>query len=306
MINRILIRIKVLQIVYACCQKDSNNIVAAEKELQMSFQKSYDLYHYMLLLIVLLTDAEQQRIDRKRFRLYGAEFDHDFRIYNNRFAEQLRNNRQLKRFAAEKGTFWADDDMNFINKLLQQILTSDCYSRYIEKEDSYEADKDFWRTAFKNVIVESPDFIDKIENNSIYWADDLDTVANFALKTIRQITEDTDNDKPLLPMFRDETDRDFAIQLLRHALTELDENKILVEKQIKNWEIERVALMDLCLMQIAVTEIKNFDSIPVNVTLNEYIDLARYYSTPKSPNFINGTLDAIVKELRSDGKIFKE
>jgi N utilization substance protein B len=272
----------------------------------MSFQKSYDLYHYMLLLIVLLTDAEQQRIDRKRFRLYGAEFDHDFRIYNNRFAEQLRNNRQLKRFAAEKGTFWADDDMNFINKLLQQILTSDCYSRYIEKEDSYEADKDFWRTAFKNVIVESPDFIDKIENNSIYWADDLDTVANFALKTIRQITEDTDNDKPLLPMFRDETDRDFAIQLLRHALTELDENKILVEKQIKNWEIERVALMDLCLMQIAVTEIKNFDSIPVNVTLNEYIDLARYYSTPKSPNFINGTLDAIVKELRSDGKIFKE
>jgi N utilization substance protein B len=305
MINRILIRIKALQIVYAYRQSGNINLQAAENEMLLSMQKAYDLYHYMLLLIVMLTEAEQRRIDRKRFRLSKAELDNDMRLFNNRFAAKLRNNEQLKRFAAERGTFWADDDANFINKLLQIITSTDIYKEYLEKPDSFEADKEFWRATFKQIIIENADFIEMIENNSIYWADDLDMVATFASKTIRRIVEQTQPSEPLLPMFRDPADKDFAIKLLRHSLLELDDNKIIVDKQIKNWEIERVAQMDLCIMQIAVAELKNFPSIPVNVTLNEYIDLARYYSTPKSPNFINGTLDSIVKELQKEGKIFK-
>jgi len=308
MINRIIIRIKVLQIVYAYYQKNSCDLVSAENELLFSLEKSYELYHYLLLLIVLLTDAEQKRLDINRNKLLATEeeLNPNRRLADNRFAEQLRTNGKLIAFSLRKGTLWNEDNSLFVRNLLKKIIQSDYYKEYLESADSYLSDQEFWRSVFKHIIMEDKELCELLEDKSIYWEDDLDVVGTFALKTIKRFTPETGTKQELLPMFKDEEDREFAVKLLRCALLEEKENNERINRQINNWELDRIAQMDLYIMQIALSELLNFPSIPISVTLNEYIDLARYYSTPKSPNFINGILDSIVRELKSEGKLFKE
>jgi N utilization substance protein B len=306
MINRIIIRIKVLQIVYAYYQ-NSKDLSGAENELLHSLQKSYDLYHYLLLLIPLLTDTEQKRLDKQKNKFLATELElnPNLRLTNNRFAEQLRTNGPLQKFANEKGTLWNDDDLLLGRHILNEILQSDIYQVYQQSEDNYESDKNFWLQVFKNIILNSEELIDFLEDRSIYWDDDLGVVGTFVLKTLKRFTLETDAEQALLPMFKDLEDKQFAIDLLAHSLREEEENNRRITQQISNWDIERIAQIDLYIMQIALAEIRNFSSIPVSVTLNEYIDLARYYSTPKSSVFINGILDAIVKELKNEGLLFK-
>jgi N utilization substance protein B len=307
MINRILIRIKVLQIVYAYYQKNSTNLNNAEKELTQSLQKSFDLYHYLLLLIGVLTDLEQKRLDALKYKYLTTEEERNpnTRLIDNRFAEQLRKNDTLEKFANQHGTLWNDEDAGFIRRLSTEILQSPIYKEYIQSPDTYEADREFWRKVFKVIILENIELPDILEEKNIYWSDDLDIIGTFVLKTIKRFEPETGDKQDLLPMFRDEEDHQFADQLLHRSILEHAENGELIDKQIKNWDLERIASMDLYIMQIALSEIKNFPSIPINVTLNEYIDLARYYSTPKSGVFINGILDSIVTELKNEGKLFK-
>ena len=307
MINRIIIRIKVLQIVYARYQNDSRNFDKAENELLFSLQKSYDLYHYLLLLIPLLTNAEQRRLDiqKSKFLATESELHPNTRFADNRFAEQLRTNEQLQKFSNEKGTMWNDDGLNFVRRILNRILRSDLYEKYLLSEDTYQSDKDFILKVFKNIIWESDELSDFLEEKNIYWNDDLSVIGTFVIKTMKQFTDKPGKSNLLLPMFREDEDKTFAINLLRYSLLQEEENNQLITKQISNWEIDRVALIDLYIMQIALAEIRNFSEIPVSVSLNEYIDLAHYYSTPKSSTFINGILHAIIKNLKRDGLLFK-
>ncbi|MCL1933081.1 MAG: transcription antitermination factor NusB [Candidatus Azobacteroides sp.] len=307
MINRTIIRIKILQIVYAYYQKNSRDIVLAENELMAGIQKSYDLYHYLLLLIILLTDAEQKRLDIQKNRLLATEAERnpDRRFADNRLAEQLNRNEQLQKFAHNRGTFWNNEDSYFIRSTLNKIIQSDIYRDYLESDDTYESDRNFWVKILKDLILKDDELAEVLEYQSVYWNDDLEIIGAFALKTIRRWSDETPADQALYPMFRDTEDKDFAIQLLRHTLLEEEENNKRITNQINNWDIERLAVMDLYIIQIALAELRNFPSIPINVTLNEYIDLARYYSTPKSPVFINGILDAIVKELKNEKVLFK-
>lgn len=307
MINRIIIRIKVLQIVYAYYQKNSRDLVSAENELLFSLEKSYDLYHYLLLLIVLLTDVEQKRLDKNRNKLLATEeeLNPNRRLANNRFAEQLRTNSKLTAFSLRKGTLWNEDNSLFVRNLLKKIIQSDYYREYLESEDSYLSDQEFWRRVFKHIILEEGELSEILEDKSIYWEDDLDVIGTFVLKTIKRFSLETGTKQELLPMFKDEEDREFALKLLHYTLLDEKEHNERINRQINNWELDRIAQMDLYIMQIALSELLNFKTIPISVTLNEYIDLSRYYSTPKSPNFINGILDAIVRELKSEGKLFK-
>jgi N utilization substance protein B len=307
MINRIIIRVKVLQIIYAYYQKDSNECIKAENELMRSLQKSYDLYHYLLLLIVVLTDMERKRLDALQYKYLATEQDRnpDTRFIENRFAEQLRVNEMLRKFTNRCGFLWGEEDSGFIRNLLNKIQQSDIYEEYLKSPDTYNSDKEFWRKIFKNIILEDEELPDILEEKNIYWDSDFGIIGTFVLKTIRHFETARGPRQELLPMFKEEEDREFALKLLQQAIVEHDENAMLIDKQIKNWDLERIALMDLYIMQIALSEIKNFPSIPINVTLNEYIDLARYYSTPKSSNFINGILDSIVSELKAEKKLFK-
>lgn len=308
MINRILIRIKVLQIVYSFYQNGNKDLKAAENELLFSLRKSYDLYHYLLLLIVELTYQQKrnQEFRRNKYRPTEEDLNPNTRLADNRFAALLEKNEALQKYITEQGISWAND-RDFIKSTLDLILASDVYQEYIDRsEDSYEADAEFWRTVFKRLLCNNETVDEYLEDKSIYWNDDIEIIETFVLKTIKKLTDSDGTTQPLLPMFKDVEDHDFAVRLFRQTLLKGEELRERINKHLKNWETERIANMDLVIMQVALAEILTFPSIPVNVTLNEYIDFAKYYSTPKSGNFINGILDSVVKELKSEKLLRKD
>lgn len=308
MINRILIRIKVLQIVYSYYQNGNNDLKVAENELLFSLRKSYDLYHYFLLLIVEVTNLQRRLLDARKHKYMPteAELNPNTRLIDNRFAAQIAKNEALHQYMSEQGISWDNDD-DFIRMILEQILSSESYAEYLANEDdSYETDKEFWRITFKKVICGNDTVNDYLQDKSIYWNDDISIVETFTLKTIKQFEETAGSQQKLLPMFKDLEDQVFAVKLFRQTLLKGSEYRERINKHMKNWETERIANIDLIIMQIALAEIMNFPSIPINVTLNEYIDMAKYYSTPKSGTFINGILDSIVNELKKEKLLLKD
>jgi N utilization substance protein B len=308
MINRILIRIKVLQIIYSYYQNGNKDLNTAEKELLFSLQKSYDLYHYFLLLLIDVTNLQKRILDSRKNKYVPSEdeLNPNTRLIDNRFIAQLEQNLALKKQVAQEGLSWSND-ADFVKNILDLILESDIYEEYMANpDDSYEVDKEFWRQVFKKIICTNDQIEEYLEDKSIYWNDDIEIVQTFTLKTIKKFEEANGERQPLLPMFKDEEDRDFAIKLFRQSLLKGNEFRERISSHMKNWEAERIANMDYLIMQLALAEITTFPSIPINVTLNEYIDIAKYYSTPKSGTFINGILDAIVSELKKENLLFKD
>jgi N utilization substance protein B len=193
-----------------------------------------------------------------------------------------------------------------IKELYQEIIASDCYAKYTkDKEDSYQKDKEFWRTVFKKIVAESEVLGKELEEISIYWNDDAETVISFIIKTIKQFEESNGAGQPLMPMFKDEEDKEFVKELFLDAIYNETDYKQLIRDHSKNWELDRFDFMDSIIIQAALAEIHTFPSIPVNVTMNEYIEIAKYYSTHKSSVFVNGILDSVIDKLRKDDKIIK-
>ncbi|MDR0995074.1 MAG: transcription antitermination factor NusB [Tannerella sp.] len=307
MINRVLIRIKVLQVLYAYCQNGTSNPKTAENDLLFSLQKSYDLYHYLLWLIVELTRVYDRILDNRKHKYRPTEEDlhPNMRLADNRFARQLEKNEALTAYVNEYKLTWMDDE-DFLKALLDRILASDTYAAYVgNPENTYAVDRAFWRDIFRHLISDDETMDEYLEDRNIFWNDDVEIVESFVLKTVRHFNEVEGEKQALLPMFKDVDDRLFAIRLLRQSIDSAPAYRERIDKHVKNWESERVALMDMLIMQLAVTELLAFPSIPVNVTLNEYIDMAKYYSTPKSSVFINGILDSVVDELKGEGLLLK-
>ena len=305
MVNRILIRIKVVQIVYSYLVNKDKSIDTSEKELFFSLEKAYELYHRLLLLMIELTDAQNKRIENARFKYTATAADKnpDTRLINNRFIAQLRENKMLKEYVDRQSVSWVNEP-DFIRILLDRLLASDLYKTYLtSEENSYAVDQDFWKKAFKHIIVENEDLSEILEAQSLYWNDDLETISTFVLKTIKRFDQSKGAEQELLPMFKDDEDAEFAKMLFRKTLMNVDVNKALIDQHTKNWEIDRVAFMDIVIMLVAIAEIKSFPTIPVKVTLNEYIEIAKAYSTIKSGHFINGILDAIASQLKKDGSL---
>ena len=305
MVNRILIRIKVVQIVYSYLVNKDKSIDTSEKELFFSLEKAYELYHRLLLLMIELTDAQNKRIENARFKYTATAADKnpDTRLINNRFIAQLRENKMLKEYVDRQSVSWVNEP-DFIRILLDRLLASDLYKTYLtSEEDSYAVDQDFWKKAFNHIIVENEDLSEILEAQSLYWNDDLETISTFVLKTIKRFDQSKGAEQELLPMFKDDEDAEFAKMLFRKTLMNVDVNKALIDQHTKNWEIDRVAFMDIVIMLVAIAEIKSFPTIPVKVTLNEYIEIAKAYSTIKSGHFINGILDAIASQLKKDGSL---
>lgn len=308
MINRVLIRIRVMQIVFAYYDNETKDLRKAESELLFSLQKSYDLYHYLLSLMIEVTDLHKTRLDNRKSKLLPSQQDinPDTRLVNNKFIAQLRANKTLTEYMNDKPYSWSEND-GYLKALLDDILSSDIYKEYLQLETcDYDNDREFWRSVFKNLIAQSEDLYDWLEDESLYWNDDVEIVASFVIKTIKRFDESKGADQELLPMFKDNSDQQFALKLLRETFFNSGEYLEIIGKYTKNWESERIANMDMVIMQIAIAEVMNFASIPTNVTLNEYINIAKAYSTAKSASFINGILDAIIKDLKADNKIVKQ
>ena len=308
MINRVLIRIRVVQILFSCSQNKTIDLKKAESELLFSLQKSYDLYFYLLSLMVELADTYAQKVDARKSKLLPSMEDMkpNMKFLDNKFISQLRQNIILDKYLKDWPFSWHEHDA-FMRNLLEEVLNSEIYKDYIAAPSSlYEDDREFCRKIFKHIICPNEELYNILEDESLYWNDDIEIVESFVLKTIKRFDEASGTGQELLPMFKDDTDREFAVKLLREALFNGVEYRELIDKYTKNWESERIALMDMVIMQIAIAEIMTFPSIPISVTLNEYIDIAKSYSTAKSAPFINGILDAVVKELKEEHKIIKK
>jgi N utilization substance protein B len=280
----------------------------AENELLLSLRRSYDLYCSLLLLIVEITNLEERKVEmrKNKYRPTEAELNPNMRMVNNRFARQLETNGMLLRYVKEHRISWANN-AEFVAKALRIISSSDIYRNYMDSpEDSYLADREFWRAAFRWLICGNEDLESDLEDISIYWNDDVEIIETFVIKTIKHFEESNGSRQELLPMFKDATDRDFVIELFRHTMQNRESYRELIIRHLDNWEMDRIANMDLVIMQVALAEIMNFPAIPISVTLNEYINASKYYSTPKSANFINGVLDSVIKELKNENLLLKD
>ncbi len=296
-----------MQLVYSYYQKEDRSLVAAEKELMFSLEKSYELYHFLLLLMVELTELQERKIDSGRHKHLPSaiEKNPNLKFVENRFVQQLKQNLQFQKYCSNQKISWTNEP-EFLRDMLDKVLASDLYQEYIAKSDStYEDDREFWRATFKNLILEDEYMSETLESISLYWNDDLEVIGTFVLKSIKQFKEENGEKQPLLPMFKADDDRDFAIKLFCQSILKEQEYRALIDVHTKNWEMDRIAFMDIVIMQTAIAELMNFPSIPINVTLNEYIELAKSYSTPKSGVFVNGVLDSLINQLKSEKKIMK-
>jgi N utilization substance protein B len=287
MINRVLLRIKIIQILYSFYKGEGKSMPLAEKELFHSIERTYDLYFHLLQLSVEITNYAAQRIDSRRNKLRptAEDLNPNTRFIDNAFIRQLASNIQFNEYLTNQKLSWVND-AEIVKSLYEKVITSDFYSEYMNAESvDYAADKDIWRKIYKKILLQSEDLDSSIEDQSIYWVDDIELVISFIIKTIKRFDQANGISQPLLPMFKDEEDAEFARKLLRGVITNGD--------------------MDILIMQVAISEIMDFPTIPVNVTFNEYIEIAKNYSTEKSGTFINGVLDNIVNLLKKENKLIK-
>lgn len=306
MINRELIRIKVLQLTYAYYQNGNKVLDVAEKELMFSLSKAYHLYHHLLSLVVAVSkearkhyDVETAKATREGTPMPSAKFA------NNRLALQIEENHQLNEFISTQNQAW-EDDIDFVRRLYSQIVQSTIYNEYMASdEDSYDADKEIWRKIYKTLIMNNEDLDAVLEEKSLYWNDDKDIVDTFVLKTIKRFDANSTPEQELLPEFKDEEDRSFARKLFRYTILNADQYQKYMSETSRNWDFSRLAYMDIVIMQIAIAEIINFSNIPISVSINEYVELAKIYSTPKSAGYINGMLDSIARHLINTGVVLK-
>lgn len=307
MINREIIRLKIVQITYAFYQNGGKNIDAAEKELFFSLSKAYDLYHYLLLLLVEINRIAVRSVETaqaRQERLRSAERVNT-RFIENRFIRQLEDNLQLKEYCEAQKRSWTDEE-TFVRALYKEITETEYYKEYMEaSETTYEEDRELWRKIYKNIVCGNERLESLLEDMSLYWNDDKYIVDTFVLKTIKRFGEENGVHQELLPEFRSDEDRDFAHRLFRSTLLNADYYRKLIGANLRNWDASRLALMDMVIMQIALAELLTFPNIPLNVTLNEYVDIAKVYSTPRSGYYINGVLDHIAKTLIAEKKLNK-
>ncbi len=307
MINRELIRLKIVQLVYAYYQNGNKNVDVAVKELFFSLSKAYDLYNYLLLLIAEVNVYAKKKVEAEIAKNEKLHIDEVIsrKFADNRFAAQVIQNKKLTEYKDTEKRTW-DEDMNFIKNLYEKIIASDTYRAYIANaEDNYANDREFWRKIYREFIEKNEELDQVLEDKSLYWNDDKEIVDTFVLKTIKRFDEKNGADQELLPEYHSEDDKEFAETLFRHTLENADYYRQLMSQNTRNWEFNRLAYMDVVIMQIALAEMLSFPNIPVSVTINEYVDLAKLYSTPKSGGYVNGMLDHIAKQLISEKKLLK-
>jgi N utilization substance protein B len=257
--------------------------------------------------MVEVTRFADRRIDNRRNKLRPTHEDlnPNTRFIDNAFIAQLAANKQLEDFCSNQKRSW-EDHSEFVKRLFEKIETSEAYQEYMAKENlTYEDDRELWRKLYRSFIATNEELDEILEEQSLYWNDDKAIIDTFVLKTIKRFEPDNGAEQDLLPEYRDDEDKEFARKLFRQAITNAEAYRNLMSGNTKNWDLERLAFMDILIMQVALAEILSFPTIPVSVSLNEYVEIAKVYSTPKSGSFINGMLDTIVNQLKKENKLSK-
>lgn len=308
MISRHLLRIKILQILFAHYRNGASSTETLNKELTLSVEKSYQLYHLLLQLPVEIADYAQTRIDIGKQKLLPTpeEKNPNTRFVDNLIIKQLGSSIDLRDYLDTNRLNWRESP-ELVKVLYNRLRETDSYKAYMESEtSSIEDDKQMLSTFILKELDGCDDFVQFLEEKSIYWNDDIDLVASMASKTIKKMSGNVSEDVPIMPMFRNSDDEDFARKLLRKVILRHTENIALIDEFTKNWEVDRIANMDILIMEMAITEILEFPSVPVKVSLNEYIEIVKYYSTDQSSTFVNGVLDKVIASLREKNLIVKQ
>ena len=304
MINRSLLRIKILQVLYAYFNTGRADTTKPEKDLTYSIQKAYDLYLHMMLLSVAIKRYSESRIElalNKKLPTY-EDLHPNTRFVENEVICQIEESATFKKMVSDRVISWKDHP-ELIKNLYVRLIDSPFYKEYMERdESSYEYDKQLLMSFYASELEDFEMLVNILEEQSIFWNDDIEFVLSMVAKTIKEMKP---NKFELPQLYKSDEDRDFAYSLLRATVNKYDEYHILIDKYVENWDIERVAHIDNLIMQMAINELVEFPSIPVSVTFDEYLEMAKFYSTAKSSIFINGLLDKITAELVEQGVIVK-
>ena len=306
MLNRRHIRIKVLQAFYAFFQSNNEDVLKGEKELFHSIEKIYDLYVFILMLfpslkrqaLIQIEEAKRSEYLRQDIDILKTGF------IDNQLVDIIEQSKVLQKISKDRKINWEGDVENDLTKkIFKEVYQTDNYKNLLQSESSsFNDDKDALVQLYKKEICNLEKLHHFFDEKSIYWQDDLDHVSSMILKTLKSITEDQELE--ILPLWK-EDEYEFTQNLFRKAVLQKEENDAVLQTYSKNWEKERLATMDSLLMNLAMTEALEFSSIPIKVTLNEYIEISKFYSTPKSNSFINGILDRIFEDYKKDGKLVK-
>ncbi|MEQ8624650.1 MAG: transcription antitermination protein NusB [Vicingaceae bacterium] len=307
MLNRRILRVKVMQALYAFFQSKNADLAKAEKNLMLSIQRVYELYLHFLILPVELADAAEVQMEEARNKALPTEEDKN---PNRKFVDSyviaaLRNNSSLNRKVADLKVSWSADN-EIVRKLWKKIKGGEIYANYLAEEDHPASHRKFVERILSKYILDSEDFYTLFQERSIYWDyEDSDYAINMAMRYIGKI-KGKEQFKSLPEMYKDqEEDLDFVKKLFRKTIANDAENTQLIDEKTKNWEMDRIAVLDVLFMKMAITEFKYFSSIPIKVSLNEYIELSKLFSSPKSKIFINGVLDKLVADFKKNNQIKK-
>lgn len=305
MISRRLIRIKALQILYAYSKKGDVSSLNAEKELFHSIEKYYDLYIMLLALPQEIAALERKKILQRRQKKFASpeELNPNLNFQDNQFIEKLNASVELADMLEKRKLNWKAYP-DFTKQLYTAFIKSDVYADMMKTSGSdFKEDKELLLRFYTEFLVKDENFQEFLEEESIYWNDDFSFAMIMLMKTLDRVNQQ--GKIKLLPIFKNEDDHDFAKLLLRKTIVNADEYLKIIEVHTKNWDPDRIAQTDRMILQLAIAEVLEFSSIPVKVTLNEYIEISKYYSTEKSKTFINGLLDQIIKSLTKENKIKK-
>jgi transcription antitermination protein NusB len=307
MISRRLLRIKVLQAAYAHFKSGSSSLDKSEKELFFSIGKTYELYLSLYLLIIELARYARRRIDLARSKLSPSleDLNPNTRFADNLLVAHLENHQLLTSLISKNSISWSANP-ELVRELFNQIVESSFYRSYMdEDQSSWKSDRKFILRLLREIILISGSVESVLEERSIYWNDDLEFVVQIVEKSLKKYEGEDSPPIPVFPLFKDDDDRDFARNLFRGIIMNHGEYEKLIEHHTRNWDVERIAFMDILIMELAIAEILGNESIPTRVSFNEYIEIAKYYSTQKSSNFINGILDKVIQELKEKNRIIK-
>lgn len=312
MINRTMVRTRVIQTLFAYYQDGDKTPGTARKELRKSFADTYDLYFILLDFANQLTAYAQKQLEeqKNRARATHADWTPNRRFVSNRLAQQLFDNRALRARIAEQNLVW-DSGMPAVSEIYRQLVESDFYKQYMEADRcTYEDDKRIWRQIYQNLLIDSTALNDALDEMEVVldksnWTTDADIVISYIIKTIKRFSVDSTPETPLLEMFDSEDELSFAMNLLDKALEGHAQYEQMINSHLKGWDADRIAFMDRILAETALAEIIHFDDIALTVSLNEYIELAKAYSGDKSYMFLNGILTEIIRDMRNEGNFLK-
>ena len=309
MLNRRHLRIKVLQMLYTFYnQKESMDLKTAKTQLLQSVDLMYDLYLYLMLTFQEVRNASLSKMDDRANKLRPSfeDLNPNRKLVDNKIIERIMGSVALQDLCQRLNLNWdSDEKQEIFRKLFIEIEKSEVYFEHMEAlENDFSNAKNFLVHLFRSEIANSPLIYNFFEEEEIRWMDDIDLACSMVIKTIKMSTEEDDFD--FLPLYKENDDeKDFITTLLKQTVALDQESEHLIEEMADNWELDRIAKMDVLLLKMAFAELQSFESIPTKVTINEYLEISKYYSTPKSNVFINGILDKSLKKLVKEKKVLK-